>query len=128
MRNILVITAMFALTACQAPERPVTEGNVAGSFFSDLFGKRCSLEILFGSYAMGIDSKSHGEIKAALAKRGSQLAIQERPWGREGEQAVCVDIKDAATADRLEKEIAAIITANEPTKGPVTITRGPLMN
>lgn len=128
MKKSLTIAVFFAITACQVPENPKADSNVTGSFFSDFFGKRCSLEILFGSYAMGIDSKSHSEIKALLARQSNQLSVQEKPWGREGEQAICVDTKNAAEAVLLEKEVAAIIAANEPTKGPVTITRGSLVN
>jgi hypothetical protein len=129
LRHYIAITALiFAVTACSAPERPVTDGNVAGSFFADIFGKRCDLEILFGSYASGIDSKSYDQIKALLVKRGSQLSTEQKAWGREGEQAICVSLKNISDTDSLEKEVTAIIAANEPTKGPVTITRGPLVD
>ncbi len=117
--------AFIVAAGCDIPQRPVSEGNVTGSFFTELFGKRCSAEILFGSYAGGIDDESYGEIKNLLSARGGQLTTKEKPWGREGEKAICVDIASASAADRLVQEVAAIIAAHEPTKGPVTVTRGP---
>ncbi|MFC4291422.1 hypothetical protein ACFOWX_03230 [Sphingorhabdus arenilitoris] len=121
------ITALCAVTACEPPSRPVTEGNIKGSFFEDLFGERCSLEILFGSYASGIDDKSYREIKALLASRSGKFTMSEKQWGREGEKAVCANGTDKKAVDALEKDIAQIIAANEPTEGPVTVTRGPLL-
>ena len=118
---------MFALSACDAPERPITEGNIKGSFFADLFTKRCTIEILFGSYASGIDQPSYDQIKALIDGQDGNFAMAEKPWGREGETALCIDSKDADAAAKLEEEIATIIAANEPTKGPVTVTRGPLL-
>ena len=118
--------ALLSLSACGVPERPVTDGNIKGSFFEDLFGKRCTLEILFGSYASGIDAKSHTEIKVLLDSKNGIFTVEEKPWGREGETAICANSDSIKEADNLEKAVARIIAANEPTRGPVTVTRGPI--
>jgi hypothetical protein len=127
MKKATIAIALFILptAACKVPQRPVTDGNVTGSFFEGLFGKRCDLEILFGSYASGIDGKIHGKITALLTKQGDKITSESKNWGREGEKAVCIDVKSERNAAPLEKEITAIIAANSPAKGPVTVTRGP---
>jgi hypothetical protein len=125
MKAAIAIAILILAAACSVPQRPVTEGNASGSFFEGLFGERCDLEILFGSYAAGIDGKIHGKITALLTKQGDKITSESKNWGREGEKAVCVDVKSERTAALLEKEITTIIAANSPAKGPVTVTRGP---
>lgn len=126
MKNLWILVAVFPLfSGCDIPKRPVSEGNVKGSFFAELFGSRCSVEILFGSYAGGIDIQSHAEITSLLTRRDDLLRNEEQIWGGEGEKAICVNMRSAAGANALARDIDKIITAHTPTKGPVTVTRGP---
>ncbi|NJM51092.1 MAG: hypothetical protein HC843_09630 [Sphingomonadales bacterium] len=101
-----ILFALALLCACQPPQRPVTEGDAKGSFFEDMFGQRCTLEILFGSYAAGIDGKSYAAVKAVLESRKGDFSVKEQAWGREGEKAVCADTANMEAADAVEKEVA----------------------
>lgn len=126
-RGPLCAAMVMALMACDIPEKPKVEGNVNGSFFEELHGKRCALELVFGSYAAGIDTAVYDETIALVKKAENVSGSVVKPWGKEGEQTVCVETTVQAAADSLKEEIEAIISRAQPTKGPVTVTSGPLL-
>lgn len=74
--------------------------------------EQCDVEIVFGSYAMGVD----GTLKATIVRTvGSDPDVadwQEHPWGREGESTICVHSPNPAATDRFYDRIAALIPAS----------------
>jgi len=134
IRSILALFAsggisIAILSACSEPEpanAPLPNGNISGSFFGELYGRRCTLEIVFGSYASGIDGRVRKDVSALLGNDEQVLAVDEKAWGREGEVAVCADFSRQAAADAMKSKIDAVISNYEPTVGPVTVTMGPL--
>lgn len=132
MLNIFAggILTIGILSGCAEPEpanAPQPNGNISGSFFGELYGRRCTLEIVFGSYAAGIDGRVRKDVMTLLGGSDKISSVTEKSWGREGEIAVCADLPDQADADALKSQIDAIISRYNPTVGPVTVTMGPLL-
>lgn len=81
----------------------------------------CDLEVTFGSYAMGVDQALKVQIQNRIDGEAAVQSIEERHWGREGESTICVRTFDAAGADRLYREIAAMIPEHSE-RAPTTVT------
>ena len=92
-----------------------------GSAMTGPIGAGCDLEVIFGSYAMGVDRTLKVEIQNRIDGEASVADIEERHWGREGESTVCVRTFDAAGADRLYAAIASMI-AEHSEQAPTTVT------
>ena len=80
----------------------------------------CDLRIQFGSYAMGIDSRSADSIERLLASDRAVAAVEAFPWGREGEKTLCVRVRSEADVDRLFNEVSRLLPA-EPL-GPISVS------
>jgi hypothetical protein len=80
----------------------------------------CSLEIEFGSYAMGIDRKTLELVELILAREAAVTSVTRRAWGREGEVTLCATIPRAGYRERLFETIASIFPARP--RGPLSIT------
>jgi hypothetical protein len=81
----------------------------------------CSVKIDFGSYCCGVD----GETKAAMERylqgaRGVVSSTAER-WGREGESTRCVVTRTPADAERIFRDLSAMVPP-VARRGPVTVT------
>jgi len=70
---------------------------------------QCDVEIVFGSYAMGVDQDLRAVILRAVRSDPDVADWSEQRWGREGETTVCVHSPNAAATDRLYDRIAALI-------------------
>lgn len=95
------------------PPPPPHSGVVAHA------GDPCPLTVVFGSYAMGIDSGARGRIEALLAGDRAVAGFTAQPWGREGEVTLCARTRTPADAARLFQEIRALVPPRP--RGPVTI-------
>ena len=115
MRIIALLAIPAALAACHAaPEGPAAPPAQPQKAAPDA----CALEIRFGSYAMGIDSGALQRVEALLAAR--RIPVQRTPWGREGEVTLCATPRSAADAERLAREIAALLPGGP--RGPIAVT------
>lgn len=71
--------------------------------------EQCDVEIVFGSYAMGVDRDLRSNILRIITSDPDVADWNEKPWGREGESTVCVHSPNEAATDRLYDRIAALI-------------------
>jgi hypothetical protein len=122
MRKIALLAVPAALAGCQAaPEgsdsaapqpqaAPAAPGAPAA----------CSLEIEFGSYAMGIDTRTLEAVEQILARDPAVSSVTRRAWGREGEVTLCATVSRAASRDNLFDTIASVFPARP--RGPLSIT------
>jgi hypothetical protein len=114
MKTIVLLAIPAALAGCHA----APEGPAASPTQPQAAAGACALEIRFGSYAMGIDSGALQRVEALLAAR--RIPVQRTPWGREGEVTLCATPRIPADAERLAREIAALLPADP--RGPVAVT------
>ena len=80
----------------------------------------CALRIDFGSYAMGIDGGAARAVDELLARDAAVASVERRPWGREGEITLCVQVRTEADAERLYHAVAALFPADP--RGPLTVS------
>ncbi|HEY0014550.1 MAG TPA: hypothetical protein VGB79_17040 [Allosphingosinicella sp.] len=80
----------------------------------------CSLEIEFGSYAMGIDVRTLELVEQILARDPAVGSVTRRAWGREGEVTLCATVRRPASRDSLFDSISSIFPARP--RGPLSIT------
>ena len=76
------------------------------------FLEQCDVEIVFGSYAMGVDQELKSRILRTVSNDSDVAEWNERSWGREGESTVCVHSPSEAATDRLYDRLAALIPAH----------------
>ncbi|MGV8929472.1 MAG: hypothetical protein ACOH1E_06955 [Brevundimonas sp.] len=69
----------------------------------------CDVEIVFGSYAMGVDQALKASILRTVRSNADVAEWSEVRWGREGESTVCVHSPNESAADRLYDRIAVQI-------------------
>lgn len=113
MKGFFMLTILGTLAACDAARdepasAPAQPQAAPGA---------CALEIQFGSYAMGIDAGSLQRVEALLA--AARVPVQRTAWGREGEVTLCAAPRSSAEAERLAREIAALLPADP--RGPIAI-------
>jgi hypothetical protein len=82
-------------------------------------GAACALTVRFGSYAMGIDGGAAQSIEKLLRADRAVLAVERRPWGREGEYDLCARIARPAEAKRLFDRIRPLLPPKP--RGPITV-------
>jgi hypothetical protein len=80
----------------------------------------CALRVDFGSYAMGIDGGAARAVDDLLARDPGVSSVERRPWGREGEMTLCVELRSEADAERLFHAVAALFPADP--RGPLTVS------
>jgi hypothetical protein len=80
----------------------------------------CALRVEFGSYAMGIDRGAFAAVQQLLANDPAVASVDAYPWGREGENILCVDVRSEADAQRLFHAIKGFFPAAP--RGPLTVS------
>ncbi|HZF93787.1 MAG TPA: hypothetical protein VEZ20_02835 [Allosphingosinicella sp.] len=114
MKTIVLLAIPAALAGCHAaPEGPAASPTQPPQAAAGA----CALEIRFGSYAMGIDSGALQRVEGLLAAR--RIPVQRTAWGREGEVTLCATPRTPADAERLAREIAALLPADP--RGPIAV-------
>lgn len=118
MRTLLVAAAL-ALTAGSAlPAAAVTtQGGRASIAPGD---ENCSVTVVFGSYAMGIDQQSFQKVERYLKRRAPAVRYTATSWGREGEKTVCVTTRSAKSARRVFNDIRNLLPQWSQ-RGPVEL-------
>ena len=71
--------------------------------------KSCSLKIVFGSFATGIDGSAFSSIWKLLLYDREVSEIFVVPWGREGEVTLCIKGLDKNASRRLFSAVKAMI-------------------
>lgn len=78
----------------------------------------CPLRIDFASYGAGIDRAAREKVEALLRGDRAVTGVEPFGWGREGEVTLCVRVRRADAAERLLRQVKALIPANP--RGPVS--------
>ena len=110
-RTLLAAGAALALSAC-ATTTPPAEAAA-----------RCDVTVRFGSYGMGIDRPLADRIDAVVKADGDIARSERRPWGREGEYDLCLQVRTGREARALYARYRALLPGralNAPTsiEGP----------
>lgn len=80
----------------------------------------CDVEVSFGSYGSGPDAALKDSILKLVSADPGVTASEMKPWGREGENTLCLTAKDEAAANRLYGTIAAQLPSTS-TRAPTTV-------
>jgi hypothetical protein len=112
----LAVFLGFLLFGCTT-----ANGTVKPVAISEFFGRTCPVEARFGSYAAGIDQEMYTATQSMLRTDTGVAKIETKAWGREGEQAICIDVKRKADAKRIYEHIKAIFGRKREHKGPVSV-------
>ena len=117
MKRLILLTVPAALAGCHAasegPSAPPAQPAQAAP-------AACSLEIEFGSYAMGIDQRTLEAVEQILAREPAVSSVTRRAWGREGEVTLCATVRSAPRRDSLFDTISSVFPARP--RGPISIT------
>ena len=119
MKRVAAPVLLVAAIAAASPSLAVTpEGGrpVRGIAPGD---ENCDVTVVFGSYAMGIDSESYAKVERYL-KRRPKVKFKATNWGREGERTICINAKTDAAARRIYADLEAMAPATA-NRGPITI-------
>lgn len=85
--SILFIAINFNLSAQEGPQ--VTKEPTVYKGVTD---NACAVEVAFGSYAAGIDGTSFDKVNELIKKY--KLSSTTKNIGREGEQRICLPLKE----------------------------------
>jgi len=106
-RLIAPMLAAVALAGCASNSEPMpAEGG-------------CNVTVVFGSYAMGIDSETFQQVDAWVERRTDLVPhTTTSTWGREGEKTMCLTTLSPAATRQVYAAIEKMI--------PRTSRRGPV--
>lgn len=84
---------------------------------------RCDYVVDFASAASGPDGKSLAQVRSYLQANDALVEFGERSYGKEGERAFCVRVKNhgdlAAVRSHLERIVDRGSTTQDPPRGTV---------
>lgn len=80
----------------------------------------CTINVAFGSYAVGIDGQTLARMERTLRLDRRVRRFTRHPWGREGEVTLCVYTRGHAGAGPLARQLRAMIPARP--RGPISVT------
>jgi hypothetical protein len=81
----------------------------------------CAVKVEFGSYCCGVDGETKAAVERYLEGADGVLRSTSQPWGREGESTRCVVTRRRGDADRIFRDLAAMVPP-VARQGPVTVT------
>ena len=114
MKSIVLAIAAVAIIGSASPQRrPLEPVRV------DEIRANCPLTVSFGSYAMGIDSRTFDATLRLLSRDRAVTRIEQRNWGREGERTLCAVTRKPADARRLFTRVKALFPRKP--HGPLTV-------
>lgn len=118
MKRLLPAFAATALLGACASE-PADAASGAPAAPGD---GSCDVTVVFGSYAMGIDTATLERVTTYLEDRRDVVAQSETTaWGREGERTICIDARNDEAARRIYSALEGMAPATAQ-RGPITIT------
>ena len=116
----LALSALAALVCAAAalPAAAVTPpGGRPGIAPGD---ENCSVTVVFGSYAMGIDGDSYARVERYLKRHRPAVTYSSSNWGREGERTVCVTTRSARVTRKVFNDIRGM-HPHVSRRGPVEV-------
>lgn len=119
MRLATLLAAAALATACATV--PATAAQPEGGRPSVAPGdENCDVTVVFGSYAMGIDSQTFDKVDAYLKRRAPAVTANTTSWGREGERTICVTARTGKLTRKVFYDIRNM-TPRVARRGPVEI-------
>ena len=119
MRLATLLAAAALAAACATV--PATAAQPEGSRLSIAPGdENCDVTVVFGSYAMGIDSQTFAKVDAYLKRRAPAVTANTSSWGREGERTICVTARTGKMTRKVFNDIRNM-TPRVARRGPVEI-------
>lgn len=115
MKHAILAIAAVAITGSASPQRRPLEPIRVDEIRAD-----CPLSVSFGSYAMGIDTRTYDATLKLFSRDRSVLRIEQRNWGREGERTLCAVTRKSADARQLFTKVKALFPRKP--RGPLTVT------
>jgi hypothetical protein len=111
MKQLVLALAATAILGNAAPQRaPVIVEEIRA---------HCPLTVSFGSYAMGIDTRTYDATVRLLSRDRAVTRLEQRNWGREGERTLCAVTRKPADARRLFARVKALFPRKP--RGPLTV-------
>ncbi|MEZ0242573.1 MAG: hypothetical protein ACAH11_04315 [Sphingomonas sp.] len=112
MKQVVLTLAAIAILGNAAPQQraPVQVDEIRAN---------CPLTVTFGSYAMGIDSRTYDATLKLLLRDRAVVRLEQRNWGREGEKTLCAVTRKSADARRLFARVKALFPRKP--RGPLTV-------
>ncbi len=118
--RLAVLLSVAALAAACATV-PATAAQPEGGRPSIAPGDvNCDVTVVFGSYAMGIDSQTFAKVDAYLKRRAPAVTANTSSWGREGERTICVTTRNAKATRKVFTDIRNM-APRVARRGPVEI-------
>ena len=123
MRLVAIAAAAVFAAACATV--PADAAQPAGTPSAGRPGiapgdENCDVTIVFGSYAMGIDSQTFAKVDAYLKRRAPAVTANTSSWGREGERTICVTTRNAKATRKVFTDIRNM-APRVARRGPVEI-------
>jgi hypothetical protein len=121
---VMRIAALFATAALAAAcaAVPADAAQPAGSAPASVApgDENCSVTVVFGSYAMGIDRDSFQKVDRYLKRRAPAVHYTATNWGREGERTVCVTTRNGRMTRKVFSDIRGMLP-RVSNRGPVEL-------
>lgn len=119
MRLAVLLSAAALAAACATV--PADAAQPEGARPSIAPGdENCDVTVVFGSYAMGIDSETFTRVDAYLKRRAPAVTANTTNWGREGERTICVTARTGKLTRKVFYDIRNM-TPRVARRGPVEI-------
>ena len=119
MRFAVLLSVAALAAACATV--PATAAQPEGGRPSIAPGdENCDVTVVFGSYAMGIDSQTFDKVDAYLKRGAPTVTYTASRWGREGERTICVTTRNGKATRKVFNDIRNM-TPRMARRGPVEI-------
>ena len=114
---LLSVAALAAACATVPADAAQPEGGRPSIAPGD---ENCDVTVVFGSYAMGIDSQTFAKVDAYLKRRAPAVTANTTSWGREGERTICVTTRNSKATRKVFTDIRNM-APRVARRGPVEI-------
>ncbi len=123
--QIMPLFATIAIAACapvplQMPEAALGPVSSSAQWAEENSTPgKCSVRVVFGSFATGPDRGAMLAINRILVAEPAMTQISRSPYGREGEHSLCIQASKPTAATRIFEDLKSALRG--PVAAPVTI-------
>jgi|GEM_PF-1103338 len=117
----VLITAALASLAIGGSALPAAAVTPVRAPMASPDPEGCAVSVRFGSYAMGIDSRSFERVERYIARNKRLVASSSvSRWGREGERTVCITTRSRKATTQVFVDIKSLIR-HRAERGPTEV-------
>lgn len=102
MKRQTILTAifflMFTIVFSQEKKQEGPQQTKEPTVYKGVTDQTCAVEVAFGSYGSGIDSKAYEKVIALIEEK--KLTHTAKPIGREGETRICLPLNELKTCKK----------------------------